>query len=88
LNKNSNKNINLIVKYLLNYHVCFSSKFLLLIGRNSHMSFKTWSAAQDAPGKSQANDKAKTAPAVAQPAAQPDKIPEKPVTQGPAPKKA
>lgn len=46
------------------------------------MSFKTWSAAQDAPGKKQADDKATVAPAVAKPAAQPTELPEKSSVQG------
>lgn len=48
------------------------------------MSFKTWSAAQDAAGKVQADDKAEEAPTVAQPAAELDKTREGPLAQ-PAP---
>ena len=47
------------------------------------MSFKEWSAAQDAAGKSQADDKVKAAPATATPAVQPDQTPTKPAVQTP-----
>jgi hypothetical protein len=61
---------------------------LLLKLRGFHMSFKTWSAAQGAPGKDQADNKAETAPAVAEPAVQPDKMPETLPVQGPPVRKS
>ena len=47
------------------------------------MSFKTWSAAQDARGKNQADDKTKAAPTLAEPVAQPENMPEKSPIQPP-----
>jgi hypothetical protein len=47
------------------------------------MSFKTWSAAQNAPAQNKPDDKPKEAPAVDQPPAQPE---ETPAEVAPAPK--
>ena len=47
------------------------------------MSFKEWSAAQDAAGKSPAGDKVKAAQAIEKPAVQPGQTPVKPAVQAP-----
>ena len=52
------------------------------------MSFKTWSAAQDARGESQADDKAMPAPAVVEPTVQPDNMPDKSPIEAPPANKA
>jgi len=48
---------------------------LLLQRKKIHMSFKKWSAAQDASRKDSPDDKSKPAPAADQPAAQPENTP-------------
>ena len=47
------------------------------------MSFKKWSAAQDAAGKSHADDKVEVAPATAKTTVLPDQAPAKPAVQTP-----
>ncbi|MDH3596930.1 MAG: hypothetical protein OEU09_18330 [Rhodospirillales bacterium] len=48
---------------------------MLLQRKKIHMSFKKWSAAQDASRKDSPDDKSKPAPAADQPAAQPENTP-------------